>query len=185
MQSPPLSPLSPLASILIDLDRSIKAALYYPALLISLTLPEVCSALTVDNTVFIKEKHYADFVNKYAVGLGLNGVECYRLRGGVVHRGNLAGHPYIGVTNVVFTLPETPAGIDGVWLNVPDCAPPKKALILDLVRFCNAMVSSVHAWYREHHDHPKVIKNMENLIRYCPEGPFPFVGGAPVVASGD
>jgi hypothetical protein len=118
-------------------------------LLISLTLPEICTALTVDNSVFIREKHYAQFVDKYASGfnLGLTGIECYRLRGGVVHRANMAGHPFIGVSHVIFTLPETGGSVHALSMEVKDSIPPKRAAMLDLVMFCGAMVGAVRIWY--------------------------------------
>jgi hypothetical protein len=187
MQSPQLSPLSPLASILIDIERSIQARIYYPALLVALTLPDICCGLTLPNSDFTNKKQYVAFVDKYTTvpDLGLDGLACYMLRGGVVHRANMAGHPYIGVTNVIFTIPETGHSIHAMQLVVGNPASPKKAAMLDLITFCKVMVAAVHAWYADNHAHPTVIKNMDNLIRYCPEGLSPFLGGAPVVASGE
>lgn len=103
MKLPALSPFSPLSSILADIQRAIDAKLYYPALLVALTVPEICSALTLDNSVFVKEKHYVAFVDRYTTpkSLGCDGLTCFRLRGGVVHRANLAGHALFDATNVI------------------------------------------------------------------------------------
>jgi hypothetical protein len=77
-----------LASVLADIQWCIDAKLYYPALLIALTVPEISSALALDNTVFVKAEHYIPFVDKYTTpeALGCDGQMCYRLRGGIVHR---------------------------------------------------------------------------------------------------
>jgi hypothetical protein len=181
-QLPALSPLSPLASVLDDIQRAIDARLYYPALLAALTLPEICAALSLDKSVFIKQKHYADFVDKYTTPkeLGLDGVDCYRLRGGVVHRASMAGHPDFGPTHVIFTIPETGLPIHALFLEHGE----KTAAVFDLVTFCVAMVSAARRWYEDHKDDPKVAENMKNLIRFCPRGLHPFLVGAPIVASG-
>lgn len=178
----PLPPTVALASILIDIEKSIAARLYYPALLIALTLPEVCSALALDRSIFVKEKHYVDFVDKYATpeGLGCTGVDCYRMRGGLVHRGSLARHPKFDATHVIFTLPEAANPMHGFSIQNPEAA----AACFDLVSFCNAMIRGASTWYREHKDNPIVQKNMPHVIRYCPEGKSPFLFGIPVVASG-
>lgn len=185
MTNPPvLAASSPLYSVLNDIDLAIKAKLYYPALLAALTVPDICSALALPNSAFVKEKHYVAFVDKYTTepALGLEGQSCYRLRGGVVHRANMAGHDKFGATNVVFTLPNTFASIHA--LSIVDQATGKKAAMFDLAQFCGEMIAAAKRWYAEHHDNPTVKENMENLIRYCPEGLAPFLGGVPVVASG-
>jgi len=182
---PTLSPISPLGSILSDIERAIDARLYYPALLAALTIPEICTTLALDRNVFVKEKHYVTFVDKYAVGLGLSGTECYRLRGGVVHRANMAGHPLFSSSHVIFTLPETKAGQARLAVHAVTLASGgSKAATFDLITFCSAMIAAARKWYEEHHSDPKVLANMTALIRYCPKGLPPFFVGQPIVASG-
>src|SRR5690606_23209998 len=62
----------------------------------------LCAALALEKSVFVKEKHYVSFVEKYTTKpeLGLGGLDCYRLRGGVVHRGSFSGHPKWDTTHV-------------------------------------------------------------------------------------
>jgi len=177
--------VSPLGSVLIDIERAINARLYYPALLVALTVPEICCALALDKSEFVKEKHYVTFVDKYGAQreIGCDGLTCYRLRGGVVHRANMAGHPKFDATHVVFTIPESGASIHALSIVVE--MQNKKAAMFDLVQFCQGMVNAAHRWYENHKDNPKVQSNMSSLIRYCPEGLKPFVGGTPVVGSGE
>jgi hypothetical protein len=168
---------------LTDVQRSIDARLYYPALLVALTVPEICAALTLDNSVFVKEKHYASFVDKYATprGLGCDGLMCYRLRGGVVHRANIAGHPLLGSTHIIFTVPESQIKIHALTIKAGE---EKTATMFDLVRFCSMMVEAAYAWYEDHQNEPKVEANMRNVIRFCENGLAPFVVGQPLLASG-
>lgn len=187
MSLPALSPFSPLASVLADVDRCIEAKLYYPALVVALTVPDICSALALEKSVFVKEVHYAAFVDKYTTPstLGLDGAGCFRLRGGVVHRANAAGHPYFKASHVIFTIPETGSSMHAFSIGGQSSdGTEKTAAMLDLVRFCRTMVAAAYRWYEDHHNDPKVAKNMDNLIRYLPNGLDPFFGRKPVVASG-
>jgi hypothetical protein len=55
MPSPSLLPL-PLEHIIQDVRRAINARLYYPALVVSLTIPEICVSLTFDIAKSVKER---------------------------------------------------------------------------------------------------------------------------------
>jgi hypothetical protein len=172
----------PLSSIVSDVQRAYDQKLYYPALAVALTLPEICVALTFDDILFVKDKHYAAFVDKYTTPpqLGLDGISCYRLRGGVIHRANAAGHPFFGATHVIFTVPETGASVHALGIK----ADGDLAMMSDLKEFIDAMISAVGKWYEDNKAHPKVIENLPRLISWRPNGLPPFVGGAPVVGSG-
>lgn len=181
---PPISPLSPLGLVLADIDRALDAKLYYPALLVALTVPEICSALALPKEQFVKKPHYIAFVDKYTTPgeLGSDGADIYRLRGGVVHRASPIGHPDFNATHVIFTLPETPGHLHA--FSLVDEPTGKRAAMLDLVKFCHAMISAANKWYADNGSKSLVEENMKNLIRYCPFGVAPFVTGAPIVASG-
>lgn len=181
MSSPYILP-APLESILYDLQQSIKAGLYYPALLVALTIPEICITLGLDKNVFVKEKHYSAFIDKYTTPptLGLSGVDCYRLRCGIVHRANLAGHPHFGATHVIFTVPNTGHSLHAFSINHGE----KIASMFDLKTFCDAMDNAVRKWFKDNEKNATVISNLKDLISYRPFGAPPFFSGAPVVASG-
>jgi hypothetical protein len=182
MPLPAIYPLSPLGLVLNDIQRAVEAKLYYPALLVALTIPEICVALTMEKKDLVKGKHYVAFIDKYTIPreLGLSGIDCYRLRGGVVHRANFSGHPKVDWTNVVFTVPETGSQIHALSMRTAD----KIAAMFSLEMFCGSMIAAANKWYKENKNNPKVSQNMNDLIRWCPNGLSPFVGGAPVVASG-
>lgn len=158
------------------------ASLYYPALLVALTLPEIYIALSMDKSEFVKERHYKTFVDDYTTPseLGLDGLDCYRLRGGVVHRANAVGHPKFGGTHVTFTVPETGSAIHALSIQAGD----KLSAMFDLKHFCEAMERAVRKWYVDHSTDPKVATNVSHLLRWRPEGLAPFFEGKPVLASG-
>lgn len=178
-----LSPLPlPLETITYDIRLAIDAKLYYPALLVTLTIPEICAGLTLDKSQFVKQKHYKDFVDRYTTPqeLGLDGASCYQLRGGLVHRGDLRGHPYFDGTHVIFTTPETKASIHALTIVSGD----KSAAMFDLVLMCDAMIAAARRWHLDNENNPQVAENLQFLVRSCPNGVAPFFVGAPVVASG-
>jgi hypothetical protein len=152
--------------------------------LVTLTVPDICVALALDNSVFVKQRHYVAFVDKYTTPpeLGLDGELCYRLRGGVVHRAGMASHPDLGATHVIFSLIN---GSGPHALAIKDGPSGKRAAVFNLRLFCNAMIGAANKWYEEHERDPLVMENMKNLIRFSPDGVRPFLGGLPVVASGE
>jgi hypothetical protein len=131
--------------------------------------------------MMVKEKHYAGFVDKYTLPMeiGLSGLDCYRLRGGLIHRGNVAGHPKFQQSHVIFTTPESGIHIHGLTMK----AHQKEAIMFDLTIFCEAMIQAALRWYADHQTHPKVIENLPHLLSWRPFGMPPFVGGTPVIAS--
>jgi hypothetical protein len=174
---------SQLASILDDISRAFANSLYYPALVVALTVPEICVTLCWDRNQMVKRKHYAEFIDKYTVPseLGLEGESCYSLRGGVIHRGNAVGHTQFPASHVIFSVPETRASIHALSIEMLNG---NKAAMFELESFCAAIIKGAHKWYSDHKDHPMVIKNMPNLLSWRPLGMPPFVGGVPVIGSG-
>lgn len=164
------------------MQKAIEADLYYPALLVALTIPDICMGLTLPKAEFVKKQHYVHFVDTYTTepGLGLDGASCYQLRGGLVHRADLTGHAYFEGSHVIFTVPKTRPSIHALSIVAGD----KTAAMFDLVLFCEAMTTAARQWYMDHKENPIVIENLKNIIRWRPSGVHPFLGGAPVVASG-
>jgi hypothetical protein len=131
---------------------------------------------------FVKKPHYVSFVNQYTTPaqLGLNGEQCYMLRGGLVHKAGLSAHPFFDSTHVIFTLPDEKVHIHAMSIVVED----KKAAMFDLEMFCAAMDNAARSWYVENHKNKIIEENMAHLIRFCRFGMRPFLGGVPVVGSG-
>lgn len=185
---PVLSPMSPLAGVLVDVERCIQARLYYPTLLIALTIPEICAGLALDKSVHVRRTHYVGFVDKYTPMTDsppLSGELCFLLRGGLVHRADLAGHDRFPTSHVIFTIPETRHGFHGFTLKSSLRPDDESATTFDLVSFCRTMIEAAHKWYGDHQNNALVVRNMKNLIRYAPSGIPGFLEGAPVVGSGE
>ncbi len=161
------------------------AKLYYPALLVALTLPEICVTLAFPGKeIQVKESHYKKWVEDYVPpdNLGIDGLGCYRLRCGVVHRGDAAGHRYFGRKNVVFTIPESQSQIHGIeFVSGEDT---NNAAMISLSSFVETMEHAVRRWHASKGLDTNVRKNLVNLLSWRPNGMPPYFVGAPVIASG-
>jgi hypothetical protein len=168
-------------SILLEVRRAIDHKFYYPALIVTLTLPDICAAATMERREFVKKVHYVNFINTYAKGLnlGVDGAGCYRLRGGLLHRGNAAGHPFAEAGCVIFTIPETNASIHALSIQVDE----QTADCFDLISFCAAMQKAVLRWLLANSQEVAVQKNLTKLLCIKPFGVPPFMDGAPVIGS--
>lgn len=171
-----------LETVVLDMHRSLRAKVYYPCLLVALTLPEICSGLQLTKDKFVRDKHYIHFVDTYSSPheLGLNGQSCYRLRGGLVHRGDMRGHVHFNATHVVFSVPETRSKMHAFSLQVGD----KTAAMFDLELFVSAMDTAVRRWYAANKNDPQLSENLPHLIRYSADGVSPFTKGLPAIVSG-
>jgi hypothetical protein len=172
---------SPLEAILSDIDRALRARLFYPAIVVALTVPEICCGLALTKADVIGEKRYAAFVDKYTTPseLGTDGPDCYRLRCGIIHRGNAQGHRKALVTHTIFTPPGGPT-VHAISIQNGNFT----AGMFSMDDFCGAMIAAARRWLDDNKDNQTVINNMPHLLSLRPHGMFPFINGTPVVASG-
>lgn len=172
-----------LQNIIDEMMRCLDAKLYYAGLLIALTLPELCSALTMQKSEFVKSKHYELFLNEYVDldRLGIDAKTCFRLRGGMVHRGNAVGHEFIGFSHIIFFTPESKLSIHRVVLSITDEI---NALNIEIYSFCNAMRDGVLRWFENCQSDDSIFLASQELLSPYPNGMHPFITGAYVVGSG-
>lgn len=108
-----------LRMLLAEIDRTFLSKLYLPAFIVSLTIPDICLGLTFKKAeTQVNRDLYTSWVDKYSPDfkLGVTGDQCYKLRCGIIHKGNPSGHAFFGADNVIITVPETGASIHGLRL---------------------------------------------------------------------
>ncbi|MBW6531948.1 hypothetical protein KZ820_14495 [Sphingomonas sp. RRHST34] len=172
-----------LASILDDIDACLRAKLWYPAITVALTLPDICSGLLLDRSKFVKREHYVAFVDEFLdkKKCSISGERCFMLRGGVVHKGTASSHPHLDASHVVFWIPEGDrASMHDFWLEGDG----DRALVLDVFKFVEAMKDAVYAWHKKHGTDAIVMSKVNEIMSVRPNGIRKLIGGAPVVASG-
>src|SRR5439155_17534405 len=122
-----------------EMEGALDAGLYYLAVVLALTLPDICAALeSVDGKS--NGQRYAAWYDSW---LGphyptLTGTDLYRLRCAVVHQGRF-GHPQMPYSRVLFALPNPQRHVihNNIW---------NDALNLDAQIFCRDVLACVDRW---------------------------------------
>ena len=167
----------PLEMALTEIEKAIAAGLIYIAVVMTLTLPDICAALEDENAYSGRDEYkkwYSD--NLAYLFPSMSAADCYSLRCGVVHKGNLGlkskGSQF---SRVIFTVPNAQRN---VWHN---CVM-NDALQFDAVMFCNDVISAVRSWYNVAKSNPTVVANLPNIIQLRPNGIAPYMVGIPLIA---
>jgi hypothetical protein len=184
-----LQPEAPTAleCVLREVETSLNNGLFYVALAVTLTIPDICAGLECDpDRVWVTEKKYiawleANLTRNYE---WFTAEDCARLRHGVVHTGGF-GHPKKRYERVMFTLPAVPIALPARTREVLSEgfeSAPGSVLTMNLEGFCCDMLRAARAWERANATNPTVLTNMAKLVRFRPDGVPPWVIGAPMIA---
>jgi hypothetical protein len=187
--------MTPLETILAEIRAVFFVGkLYYVALHLALSVPDICSSLEVDPdgdqwAKFKANERYVAWCKAYLEPKfkKFTAEDCWAMRGGVVHNRMLFGHPKNRFTRVLFSTPlqgySSHENTIGPMLDRPTGAPDdSRVLELSLEIFCTMMERAALEWYEAKKDDPIVQKNMDGLVRFRPEGLKPWVVGTPVIA---
>lgn len=175
---------SPLEEMFQEINAALEAKLYYLAIAVSLTIPDICAALECDPAkIWVRPEQYVEWCDKNLIGpfkyIYVRGLDVYRLRGGVVHQGSFFGHPKMFFDHILFTLPNVHRAVMHMhFMQVGD----EKALVLDATTFCGDMMNAARQWYEQRKTEQNVRVNVRNLVRLRPDGMPPFIVGAPLIA---
>lgn len=181
-----------LASIFEEIEKALSSRLYYLAIAASLSLPDICACLEIDQdgvgahaAVGVRYSRWCD-TNLYFEHMG--GMDLYYIRCGVAHSGHVYKNKSI-FDRVMFTVPGTQLGAPrGAILNFEDGTiigglPIRgKMLLADVEWFCRTIIHAAKAWIISKASDATVQKNLPLLVRYRPEGFPPFIVGCAIVA---
>ena len=178
---------SPLHYILKEIQSALEAELYYAAVSISLSLPDICSALEIQygHSRFSKvERRYTAWCNQYLESKfsSLKAADIWALRGGLIHNAMLSKHPK-NERGRILLMPPNPQQIVIHEMEVCDGAPEgEHGVQVYLPFFCENMIAAVTEWWEAKRQDPLVQRNLPDLVRYRPDGLAPFMVGLPVIA---
>ena len=162
-------------AIIGEVNRALEAELYYLAVMLSLSLPDICAALEAPTGETTRPQYMA-WCDQWFTGYpDLTSKDLYCLRCGVLHQGRL-GHKGMQYARVLFTLPDIVRGnyAHGNVMN--------DALNLDAITFCRDMVGCVMDWYAAKKGDANVVKNLSRLVQLHENGLSPYITGVPVIA---
>lgn len=169
------SQVHPIEALLREIEKALAAELYYLALLLTLTLPDICAALEQPNGRASGRKMYeawykANIFDKIG---GLAPDEAYELRSTVVHQSRAQGSSARSYSRVIFTM-KAPIRVDSMILN--------GAMTFDAEMFCSRWIRMVREWIRSTTANPVVLGHLPDLLQVRPNGLAPYVTGMPIIA---
>lgn len=167
-------PLHPMEVTLQQIERALEVGLFYAAVVMALTLPDICAALEDEQAYSGRDEYKKWYRENLAERFpSMTDADAYSLRCGVVHKGNLGlkskGSAF---KRVVFTLPAAHGG------SAHNCVM-DDVLQFDAVLFCYEIMDAVRRWCERTKTDPIVRTNLPNLVRYRPDGlrGYMFAGG--------
>lgn len=162
-------------TILGNIRDCLDGQMFYAALVVSLTIPEVCASLEAQGGRGNNERYKKWYTEYLSLSYpNLTADDCYSLRCSVLHQGKL-GRPGMQYSRVLFTIPNSRNIV--LHNNIIN-----DALNLDVVHFCNDVIAAARNWLAAKHDDVCVIENLPNLVRYRPQGLSPYIVGLPLIA---
>jgi hypothetical protein len=183
-----------LAAILHEIERALEAKLYYVAIAVALSLPDICACLECDpdKPIWATFEKYVAWCDANLSFKNLDGADLARLRGGVLHQGHF-GHPKSRFDRVIFVGPESPIKAHDVIMTVRDDVSiggtkatelglAGEILHMEVSQFCRAIMDGAGKWVLSKAGDPFVERNLPNLVRYRPNGLPPFSIGVPTIA---
>jgi len=176
-----------LNTLLGEIQSALDHKLYYLAVAVSLSVPDICAAAECEpGNIWVNQKKYeawcrANWEHRYR---HLTAEDCYRLRCGVLHQGNF-GRPDDRFERIIFILPNSSFGghdtkMQGAF-TVGDMKITGNILFLEAVRFCQEMIAAARQWYADKAQDANVQANIPNIVRNRPEGFPPLIVGVPVI----
>jgi len=178
--------VGPFDIVLGEIHACLRAGLPYAAIHLALSVPDVCSALETDPESQERwkgtEKRYVAWCQRYLSKRfsTFDAADCWALRGGVLHNGNLTGHSKTKYDHVMFGLSSNIRIAE--LLSTNNGGTNLSGLAMDAGIFCDRVVEAAKEWIAERGTDPIVTANMENLVRLRPEGRAPHVVGLPVIS---
>ncbi len=174
---------SPLEMIFNDIEAALKARLYYIAIAVSLSIPDICAALECDPTdrKALKRGNKKRYIAWFKANLAdqfhtFTAEDCYSLRCGVLHQGAF-GDPEAQYDRPVFKLPN-----GSTFHECTSDHGGESALVMDTVIFCHQLIDGARRWLTKKADDPNVAANLPNVVRFRPRGLEPHMVGPPVIA---
>ena len=161
--------------LLIQIESSLNNGEFYLALFVSLTMPDICGALSSENGKASGVK-YKGWFDKYVAkkyGENLDGGNCYAFRCSVLHQGKVA-HKKLGYSKILFADPNSASDII-MHNNILN-----DALNVDIRQFCQDIVEGVRAWLEDIVSDEFFNANYKHFLQRYEGGLPPYISGVDV-----
>jgi hypothetical protein len=159
-----------------------KRRLFYLAVVMAITLPDICAGLEAENG----ETSGARFKAWYNANLAnrlpeLTDVDAYSLRCGVIHQGRF-GHPKMRYDRMILLLPGPIQTLRWGARHQSPIDPNVYSWSISVHVFCAEIIAAVRDWYAKKKDDRAVKVNLPRLVQYRPDGLMPYIKGMEIIA---
>ncbi len=168
-----------------QIQIAINNKLYYLALYVTLTLPDILGALVSDDGIRNKDRYiwwfdtYVTPQNADSNGNSLlTGEISYKLRCSLLHEGKMELEAErVGYSRIIFTTPEGSMQSHCFEQQYDD----EIALLLNVSTFCEQVLSGLRKFLEDYGDTEQFKQNYNSFVTYHPNGLFPYALGMPVI----
>lgn len=168
---------------LTQIRGAISCKLYYSALFMTVSIPDICSAIQSANNRTTRKK-YKNWFNKYISNIapnkyGENGQlkaeDLYLIRCSLLHQGQTTNQK--DYKRLLFIEPETKAykGLNSIHCCTVGKDSLNRSLLIDIVRFCDDMIKGVEEWMIEMQNDTNYKTNSSKIIKRHPNGIEPLI----------
>lgn len=190
----------PLTSTLNEIQKALEAKLFYCAIAVSLSIPDICASLMNDpdpeKLWTNRKKQHENYKKWFDIYLAdkfshFTAEDCYSIRCGVLHQGQF-GRPDDNYDRIVFLGPQDnpSAGRIGflgdIIINIVDETNfgeiTGKVLNIEAIWFCEQIIDAARRWARAMSNDPFVRANLPKLVHYRKGGLPPYIVGQPIIA---
>lgn len=170
--------MNPVEALLQEIEKALDVPLYYLALLLTLTLPDICTALEqsdgrTDGKPLYLKWYKANIFDQIG---GLSPDEAYELRCTVVHQSRALASNKRGYDRVIFTMAKGGGAltVDSMVLN--------GAMTFEVEAFCRRWIGAVRVWIEKSKANQIVQSHLPSLLQVRPNGLAPYTFGLPLIA---
>lgn len=161
-----------------QIEKAMENGQFYLALFCSLTLPDICGAISSENGE-ANNKKYKDWFDKYISPKydgNFDGNNCYAFRCAALHQGRTE-HKKLNYKRIIFIDPVSSSEVI-MHNNILN-----DALNIDTREFCKDIIQGVRDWLNENSKNSKFQKNYSTFLRRHKGGIKHYISGVDVFSS--
>ncbi len=164
-----------------EIEQTLQSRLYLAALFMTLTVPDICSSLEVDNP----DKNVGDRYIKWCrnnIDLSQFSLisidDIYRMRCKALHNGQAQDLQKSSISQYVLVAPNNRITIKNCLVQLNNT----EIYVYSVEDFCLEIIKSGRNWSEKNKADPVISEKMKKLLRYHTDGFSPVISGVPVIA---
>jgi len=161
--------------LLNQIERAVKAKLYFLALMGVLIIPDICGAIESTDGEASRDKYIKWFDKNLEPEYGecFTGADCYYFRCSLLHQGSTR-HSNSRYSRILFIEPGPRPLYHANIMN--------DAFNIDVEIFCHDIIRKARQWLVTAKQMPNFQQNIDKFMQRYPNGLPPYITGFPVIS---